>query len=310
MFLGCAAIYGAFAELLQYLPVSNKDKPRTPSAERPTPQFPDSYFTLRLRVSKSAPPARIPGHLLLQLNRLLQAPSASPYPPSRCPHLQAPARPPPTAPCCGGAALAVSRCAAREGWGRWAPGEPAPGGAGGAAGAGAVTAPCVSRCVMTSATPAPRTAARGGALPPAPAPPRLRRALRRRWTRLGRQDLLDRQLPGAAGHRLAATCEAPRLPPLHRPSERSLGASAAPRAGPSGRGAGSGAAHGGPGARLSRRSHPRRQRGVPGRPGTPSPRGPSCAPRRAAAAGPSRPPAADREGRVAGGASARVGATA
>lgn len=184
------------------------------------------------------------------------------------------------------------------------------GGAGGAAGAGAVTAPCVSRCVMTSATPAPRTAARGGALPPAPAPPRLRRALRRRWTRLGRQDLLDRQLPGAAGHRLAATCEAPRLPPLHRPSERSLGASAAPRAGPSGRGAGSGAAHGGPGARLSRRSHPRRQRGVPGRPGTPSPRGPSCAPRRAAAAGPSRPPAADREGRVAGGASARVGATA
>ncbi|XP_066047599.1 putative cuticle collagen 80 [Chamaea fasciata] len=123
---------------------------------------------------------------------------------------------------------------------------------------------------------------RGGAAAACPRPTAAAEsAARRRWTRQGRRDLLDRQLPGAAGHRLAATCEAPssapQPPPLppRRPPERALGASAAPRAGPSGRGAGS-AAHGAPGARLSRRPHPRRQRhrGIPGPPGTPAPRGP------------------------------------
>lgn len=46
MLLGCAAIYGVFAERLQYFPVSIKDQPRTPSAEKNHATVPDVYFTL------------------------------------------------------------------------------------------------------------------------------------------------------------------------------------------------------------------------------------------------------------------------
>lgn len=259
----------------------------------PAPRFQRGTSRSRLL---PPPRPRIPGHLLLQLSRLLPAPSA--------PSLQPLCPLPPLCPSAAARGLRSLRRGSR--WARR--GGRAARGSG--AGAEAAAAPCVSRCVTAAAT------------PPAPAPPRLRTALR----------------AGGGGHGPAwpgGTCwsrSSPARPGTASPTPVSrLAATRPPPPAPSRSSGAIARCLGGPASGTERRrvwSAALPQRRCPwGARSPPEPAPPPSAAAaerragpaqhplpagRAAAAGPSRPPAAAWEGRGAGGsgASARVGATA